>query len=63
MDDDVSEYVDSTAEILQAANSGGQRGLNEQATSSKSRFERTGDSRYQSDTTIAIPLPDVFGES
>ena len=32
MDDDVSEYVDSTAEILQAANSGGQRGLNEQAT-------------------------------
>lgn len=32
MYDDISEYVDSTKEILQAANSGGQRGLNEQAT-------------------------------
>jgi len=32
MDEDISEYVDSTEEILQASNSGGQRGLNEQAT-------------------------------
>ena len=32
MDEDISDYVDSTQEILQAANSGGQRGLNEQAT-------------------------------
>jgi len=32
MDEDISEYVDSSEEILQAANSGGQRGLNEQAT-------------------------------
>lgn len=32
MYDNISEYVDSTQEILQAANSGGQRGLTEQAT-------------------------------
>ncbi|UWG47425.1 RecB family restriction endonuclease, SeqA-likeprotein [Halanaeroarchaeum sp. HSR-CO] len=32
MYDNVSEYVDSTEEILRAANSGGQRGLTEQAT-------------------------------